>query len=312
MRVFYIHKEVVMNTKSRVAGVFIGLTTGDALGVPVEKKECGSFEYVDEMVGGGIYNLPPGAWTDETATALCLAQSLLITHDLDVYDLAERFKRWVENGENSSTGVCVGIEQKLLDFVENYGKTERFDSNSLNQKVRGNSVLARAGPVACIHWDNLDMASKIARQQSYLTHSSEIVAAASEYLTLALSHLIAGRNWDFVCDMPIKDDWPSEIELIAKGQWIHKKIDNLKPTKNVVDILEASVWCIGNSQSFEESLTKAVNLGGNSDTVGAVTGQLAGAVYGLEAIPIRWFDQLLKIEKLTDVAMEMVELSRTE
>ena len=59
-------------------------------------------------------------------------------------------------------------------------------------------------------------------------------------------------------------------------------------------------------------MTKAINLGGNSDTVGAVTGQLAGAVYGLEAIPIRWFDQLLKIKKLTDVAMQMVELSRSE
>ena len=86
----------------------------------------------------------------------------------------------------------------------------------------------------------------------------------------------------------------------------------MKSTKNVVDILEASVCCVGNSSSFEEAVTLAVNLGGNSDTVGAVTGQIAGALYGLEAIPIRWFDQLFKIEKLTDVAMQMVELSRTE
>ena len=103
-----------MNTKSRVAGVFIGLAVGDALGAPIEKREVGSFDSISEMQSGGIYDLPAGAWTDETATALCLAQSLLVTHDLDVYDLAERFKRWVQSGENSSTGVCVGIEQKLL------------------------------------------------------------------------------------------------------------------------------------------------------------------------------------------------------
>lgn len=302
----------MINTKSRVAGVFIGLAVGDALGVPIEKKDVGSFDFVSEMQGGGVYDLPPGAWTDETATALCLAESLLVTYELDVYDLAERFKRWVETGENSSTGVCVGIEQKLLNFVGSYQRTGGFDTNSLNQKVRGNSVLARAGPVACIHWDNLDMASKIARQQSYLTHSSEIVAAASEYLVLVLSHLIAGRDWNFICNMPLKDDWPTEIELIAKGQWRHKTIDNLKSTKNVVDILEASVWCIGHSDNFEAAVTKAINLGGNSDTVGAVTGQLAGALYGLEAIPIRWFDQLLKIDKLTDIAMQMVDLSRSE
>ena len=85
-----------------------------------------------------------------------------------------------------------------------------------------------------------------------------------------------------------------------------------KLTKDIVDILEASMWCIGNSTSFEESVKTAINLGGNSDTLGAVTGQLAGALYGLEAIPIRWFDKLLNIEKLTDVAMQMVELSRSE
>ncbi len=301
-----------MNTKSRVAGTFIGLAVGDALGVPIEKKEMGSFDSVSEISGGGIHDLPPGAWTDETATALCLAQSLLVTHDLDVYDLAERFKRWVESGENSSTGICIGIEQKLSTFVGNYERTGGFDPSSLNQKVRGNSVLARVCPVACIHWDDLDMATKIARQQSYLTHSSEIVAAASEYLVLILSHLIAGRNWDFIRNMPIKDDWPSEIVMMAKGQLRHKTIDHLKSTKNIYDILEASIWSIENSSSFEEAVIKAINLGGNSDTVGAVTGQLAGAMYGLESIPIRWFDKLLKIEKLTDVAMQMVELSRSD
>ena len=301
-----------MNTKSRVAGVFVGLAVGDALGAPIEKKEAGSFDLISEMQSGGIYDLPAGAWTDETATALCLAQSLLVTHDLDVYDLAERFKRWVQSGENSSTGVCVGIEQKLLNFVANYERTGDFDRNLLNQKVRGNSVLARVGPVACIHWDDLEMATKIARQQSYLTHSSEVVAAASEYLVLALSHLIAGRDWDFICSMHIKDDWPAEIEAISRGQWQEKTIEKLKSTKHIVDILEAAVWCIGNSKTFEEAVTKAVNLGGNSNTVGAITGQLAGAMYGLESIPIRWFDKLLKVEKLTDVAMQMVELSRSE
>ena len=301
-----------MNTKSRVAGIFIGLAVGDALGVSMEKKEAGSFEFVSEMEGVGVHNLPPGAWTDETATALCLAESLLVTNDLDVYDLAERFKRWVQTGENSSTGICIGIEQKLLNLIGGYDRTGRVDPESLNQKVRGNSVLARVGPVACIHWDELDMASRIAKQQSYLTHSSEIVAAASEYLVLMLSHLIAGRDWQYICDMPPKNDWPLEITSIAKGHWRSRKLDDLKSTKHIADILETSIWCVGNSENFEDAVSKAINLGGNSTAVGAVTGQIAGAVWGLEAIPIRWFDKLLKIEKLTDVAMQMVELSRTE
>ena len=112
--------------------------------------------------------------------------------------------------------------------------------------------------------------------------------------------------------MPIKEDWPTDIKLIAKGQWRDKTIENLKSTKHIIDILVASLWCVSNSASFENALIKAVNLCGNSSTVGAVTGQIAGALYGLEAIPIRWFDQLLQIEKLTDISMQMVELSRTE
>ena len=86
-----------MNTKSRVAGAFIGLAVGDAMGAPFERKEIGSFTYTKEMIGGGPYELPVGAWTDETATALCLAQSLLVTHELNVHDLVERLKKWVEN-----------------------------------------------------------------------------------------------------------------------------------------------------------------------------------------------------------------------
>ena len=154
-----------MNTKSRVAGIFIGLAVGDALGVSMEKKEVGSFEFVYEMKGVGLDNLPPGGWTDETANALCLAQSLLVTNDLDVYDLVERFKRWAHTGENSSTGLCIGIEPKLLRLVESYEKTGRFNPEALNRKARGNSVLARVAPIACIHWDELDMASRIAKQQ---------------------------------------------------------------------------------------------------------------------------------------------------
>ena len=301
-----------MNTKSRVAGTFIGLAVGDALGVPFENLEKGSIDFVSDLIGGGPYNLPPGAWTDETATALCLAQSLLVTNDLDVYDLVERLNRWVEGGENSSTGRCVGIEQKLLIFLNNFRRSSQLDMSFSSQSSSGNSVLARVGPIACIHWADLTTASRIARQQSYLTHTSEVVAGACEYLVLSLSHLIAGRGWNYISNLPINKDWPNEIKNVNNGSWLKKSIGQLKSTSDVIELLETSLWCVENSTSFENAVTQAINLGGKSDTVGAVAGQLAGALYGLEAIPVRWFDKLYKVEKLTDVAMQMVDLSRTE
>ena len=95
---------------------------------------------------------------------------------------------------------------------------------------------------------------------------------------------------------------------------IQKKYPSLilAQKKNGYFLQTPSDFGIGNSNNFEEAVIKAVNLGGNSNTVGAITGQLAGAMYGMESIPIRWFDKLLKIEKVTDVAMQMVELSRSE
>jgi ADP-ribosylglycohydrolase len=301
-----------MNTKSRIAGAFIGLAVGDAMGAPLERKEFGTFPFETEMGGGGPYELPPGAWTDETATSLCLAQSLLVTHELNVYDLVERLKKWVETGENTSTGSCIGVEQKLLNFLANFDRGRTINSNHIFQKAKGSSVLARVAPIACIHWDDLQSACRIAKQQSYLTHSSEIVASSCEFLVLVLSHMIAGREWGFILNMPIDNDWPEEIKAIAGGVWTEKERKDLKSTKNVIDILGSACWLVNNSESFEEAVTAAVNLGGNSDTLGAVVGQIAGALYGLESIPVRWFDQLAKVEHLTDVAMQMVELSRSD
>ena len=204
-----------MTTKSKVAGAFIGLAIGDALGVPAETKDRGTFPEIITMLGGGKYNLPAGAWTDETSSAICLAKSLLATHDLDVYDFMERLKSWVQSGENSSTGVCVGLDENIHNVIENYIRTGSIELNLVNQRSDENSTLARCAPIACIHWDDLGAVSRISKQQSYLTQGSEGAASACEYLSLLISHLIAGRTWDFVCNMPVGVDWSPEIKLIA-------------------------------------------------------------------------------------------------
>ncbi len=301
-----------MTTKSKVAGAFMGLAIGDALGAPVEGMKRGSFEPVSEMLEGGLHALPKGAWTNVTAMAICLAQSLLAKHDLDVYDFMERLNRWVSAGENTSTGICIGLDEYTEGVISNYQQTGSIELNLLIEPSAGNFALVRTAPIACIHWDNLDTVASISRQQSFLTQSSEISASACEYLGLVLSHLIAGRGWDFIRNMPIKNDWSQEIKGIADFDWENKNVEHLGASKFATGALEIAFWCIHNSKNFEDALTLAVNFGGASGSVGAITGQIAGAIYGLEAIPIRWFDDLLKVEHLTDIAMQMVELSRSD
>jgi ADP-ribosyl-[dinitrogen reductase] hydrolase len=301
-----------MNTKSKVAGAFIGLAIGDALGAPVDTKERGTFSLIKDMKGGGKFNLPIGCWTDDTATALCLAKSLLATHELDVYDFMERLKTWLKSGENSSTGTCLDLDQNIHNVIINYEKTGTIELNLVDQRSDENSALVRSAPIACIHWDNLDTVSRISKQQSYLTQGSEISASACDYLGLTISHLIAGRTWDYVCNMPIDPDWSVQIKSIANCNWKSKKVDQIYSTRSACDTLEAACWCIDSAKNFEEALISAVNFGGSSSTLGAVTGQIAGALYGLESIPIRWFDQLAHIDNLTDLALQMVDLSRSE
>ncbi len=301
-----------MTTKSKVAGAFIGLAIGDALGVPAEDRDRETFSVITTMIGGGRHNLPVGAWTDKTSAAICLAKSLLATHDLDVYDFMERLRSWVHTGENSSTGVCIGLDENTHNVIENYTRTGSIELNLVDQRSDEDSTLARCAPIACIHWDDLGAVSRISKQQSYLTQGSEVSASACEYLSLVLSHLIAGRAWDFIRNIPIGVDWSPKVKLIAGYGWKDKTIQDMKSSRLACDTLEASLWCVETSDSFEQALIKAVNLVDPSDTLGAVTGQIAGALYGLESIPIHWFDQLAHIEKLTDIALQMVELSRTE
>ena len=112
-----------MNREERRAGCFWGLATGDALGAPVEFMFRDRFPEVREMIGGGKFNLPAGAWTDDTAMALCLAQSLCYDPTLDSQDLLTRFVRWAYHNENTSTGRAIGCGQNtlksLFDFYKN-------------------------------------------------------------------------------------------------------------------------------------------------------------------------------------------------
>ena len=298
-----------MTTKSRFAGTFIGLAVGDAMGVPLEGLEQLDGKFINEPIGGGPYNLPPGAWTDKTATALCLAQSLLVTNELDVYDLVARLNRWVENGENSSTGCCVGLEPRLSEFLNNFKRTKQMKMQFASQSSSGSAVLPRVAPIACIHWSDLSIVSRMARELCYLTHASEEVASACEHLALTLSHLIAGRSWSYSSNLLSEQNWSSQVKHSPTANWKNKDKNDLEFNDDALSLLETSFWCVANSKSFSPLLQL---LTWCSNTLGATVGQIAGALYGLESIPIRWFDQLFCIDKLTDIALEMVQLSRSE
>lgn len=292
-------------TKDRASGALIGLAVGDALGAPVEFQERGTFPHVTEMQSGGYFRLPAGAWTDDTAMALCLADSLIAHPYLDVSDLLNRFLRWLNDHENTSTNRCVGAGQNTLAVLGNYHRTGALIAPPVKGRSDGNGAIMRLAPVACMHFQNTDILRRIAVEQSQATHCSELSSAASEMLGWLLGLLIDGADWQNALSKVSSDKWPDEIKAISRAGWATKTTEAIHSTGYVVHTLEAAMWAVGTTTSFEQALIKAVNLGHDADTVGAVTGQIAGARYGVNAIPKRWLDALMHRERIEDKAASL-------
>lgn len=289
----------------RAVGALVGLAVGDALGAPVEFCRRDTFEPVAEMRAGGYFKLPVGAWTDDTAMALCLAESLIDHPHLDQKDLLDRFCLWAGKGANTSTGVCVGIGQNTLRVLGNYHRTGALLAPETRQKSDGNGAIMRLASVAVRHWQTPVEARRIANLQSRTTHYSALSAAACESLATTLCALIGGQDWPKASSPTPGDHWPDAIKALSGEDWQQRDRDSISSTGFVVHTLEAALWAVDTTNSFAAALLKVVNLGDDADSVGAVAGQLAGARYGLSAIPRNWLDVLIQREAIEGIGRKL-------
>jgi ADP-ribosyl-[dinitrogen reductase] hydrolase len=295
----------VSGASDRVTGCLVGLAVGDALGAPVEFKRRGTFAPVTGMRAGGYFRLPAGAWTDDTAMALCLAQSLLAVPDFSELDLLERFWRWLEHGENTSTGRALGVGQNTFRTLSNFRRTGALAAPPNGNRSDGNGALMRMAPVACRYWRKPELARSIAVRQSRTTHHSALSEAACELQAELLTGLIAGSRWDDCVASVRQETWPPEIEAILARDWLAMADADVNASGYVVNTLEAALWATHTSEGFSEAVLKAVNLGDDADTVGAVTGQLAGARFGMASIPPEWFAQLVDGEVIKEIGLKL-------
>jgi ADP-ribosyl-[dinitrogen reductase] hydrolase len=311
--VIYLVVESIVNSftqqEDRALGALVGLAVGDALGAPVEFHRRDTFEPVSELRSGGNFNLPAGAWTDDTAMALCLGDSLIEHPEIDAKDLLERFCRWASDGENTSTGVCVGIGQNTLRVLGNFHRTGELLAPETRQKSDGNGAAMRLAPVAIRHWNNPVEVRRTADFQSRTTHYSEISAGACEYLAAMLAALIEGSPWARSLRVTKNSSWPEDVQLIVNEDWSARSRDSIRSSGFVVHTLEAALWAVDTTSSFEDALIKAVNLGDDADSVGAVTGQLAGARYGRGAIPERWTEHIHSLGRIEALARALFQAS---
>lgn len=293
--------------RDRAHGALLGLAVGDAFGSTLEFVARDAQPRHTEMIGGGPFDLAPGEWTDDTAMALALADSLINGSGFNPHDLAARFVSWWQEGAYSCTGTCFDIGITTREALDRFVRTSDPYAGSTDPRTAGNGSLMRLAPVALFALHDARQADQLARDQSRITHAAPQAVEACAYFVQLLRDAILGQP-----DVLRPRTWSGDpaITAIAAGSWRQKTRDEIRSSGFVVDTLEAAIWAVGTTASFEEALILAVNLADDADTIGAVTGQLAGALYGASALPERWLHPLVWRSEISAVASRLLAEAR--
>ena len=299
-----------ITTRDRFRGCLLGLAAGDALGTTLEFKSPGTFDPIDDMVGGGPFGLKPGQWTDDTSMALCLAASLIESRGFNATDQMERYVRWWEEGYLSSTGSCFDIGNTVADALSHFMDTGDPYSGSSDPYSAGNGSLMRLAPVPMYFAGDAVEAIDRSADSSRTTHGAEEAIDACRYFGGLLLGALHGVDKDTLLSAaycPVEGLWEKrplaeKIAAIADGSFKHRDPPDISGTGYVVDSLEAALWAFHRSRNFREGALMAVNLGDDADTTGAIYGQIAGAYFGVEAIPAKWRENLTMTAEITSMA----------
>jgi ADP-ribosyl-[dinitrogen reductase] hydrolase len=295
----------------------LGLAVGDAVGTTLEFSSPGSFQNIDDMVGGGPFHLTAGEWTDDTSMALCLAESLIEKRGFDPIDQLERYTRWLERGHLSSNGRVFDIGNTVRASLAKFADTHEPYCGSLDPSTAGNGSLMRLAPVPLFYLQRPMEAIERSGESSRTTHGARAAVDACKYFGGLIVGAALGVSKEEILSIrysPVKDYWwenplALEIDEIAGGSFRRLQPPEIRGSGYVVRCLEAALWAFYNSNSFREGCLLAVNLGDDADTTGAVYGQLAGAYYGEDEIPENWRSKLAHFELIRSFADDLL---RTE
>lgn len=300
-------------TYNKFSGALIGLAIGDALGAAVEFMPRGTFQKVTDMRGGGPHNLEPGYWTDDTSMALCLAESL-IEAGFDLELQLDKYVKWYKEGYLSSTGRCFDIGINTSHSLDNYDKTGELPPEKEN--AAGNGSLMRLAPVPMYYYNSFQNAVEYSGESSLTTHNNIMAIDACRFAGGLIQKFINSNNNADAYKLSAIKEIAEEMSLNNRvfkaitGALEKESEAEISSDGFVINSLEASLWALVNSNSFKEAVLKAVNLGNDADTVGAITGQFAGALYGKSDIPESWIQKLALKDKIFNIIDDLFVESR--
>lgn len=253
-----------MTSEDRARGALLGLACGDAVGTTLEFRRPGSFEPLTDMVGGGPFGLPAGAWTDDTSMALCLAESLLDTGGFDAGDQLRRYLRWKDDGYLSSTGSCFDIGGTTRNQLERFRRTGVTVDPHVDQEAAANGSLMRLAPVPIRWWNDVAAAAHHSGESSRTTHAADRPVDACKLYGAMIAAVVGGAPLDDVL-VPDFFEWGDvhpQVDAIAAGSYRTKEPPQIRGTGFCIDALEAALW-------VEPGQVLAGEYPGNTDPVRA-------------------------------------------
>jgi len=291
----------LQDLEDKIKGAFYGIAIGDALGATVEfmtKKQIQEkYGVLRDIIGGGWLNLRPGEWTDDTEMTLAVAEGIMDDHQNPVPQIGRRFLSWRATNPpdiGNTIRAVFNFTDRFLPPVTEKNWHTAAEKVAERMPTAGNGALMRTMPVA-LAYEGAELIEK-ARGIASMTHFDQEAGMSCVLYCLAARNYLSGmkktRGW-----AKARNDLNSIIGRDnTRGFWeVYKRSSHrLDPTGYTMDSLACAVQSFLRTRSFEGAAISAVNLGGDADTIGAITGGLAGAYWGYNSIPEKW------IKKFTD------------
>jgi ADP-ribosyl-[dinitrogen reductase] hydrolase len=298
--------------RDRFRGTLLGHATGDALGAPADFLTAEQIEerygVITEMLGGGWHELQPGQVTDATEMMLSLAESLAEIGEFEPEDIMARYLAWFEG---APCDVSLTVRAVLLSYRSgtHWDVASRRGFEILGSPRAGNGSLMRCSPVALRYWRDAAMRRQVSQRESTLTHFDHLAGWACVAFNDLLAAALIGELTEQLPAIAATIDEEDRRVSATLRDAVEAEPEEIQSSAFVLDTLRTALWAVLHTGTFEEAVCLAVSFGNDADTVGAVVGALAGAVYGEAGIPPRWLAPLSAHRRVATVADRLADLA---
>lgn len=297
-----------------------GFIVGDAMGVPIEFEDREKLinKPVTSMLGYGSHDVEAGVYSDDTSMTLATMDSIIRQNGIINYnDIADKFCNWINNNEYTATNKVfdIGMTTKyaLIKYFNN--KIDATMCGGTNINENGNGSLMRMLPIALYcFYKNIKDDNEIftlVKNSSSITHAHDISILGCYIYVRYFISLLETKNkissYNFIKKLDYSmfiEEVKLEYSRILFSDISTLNINDINSSGYVVDTLEAVFWIVLNCSSYNESIIGAINLGGDTDTIGAITGSIAGILYGYDNISKRWISKLKSKDYIDEIIIK--------